>query len=205
MNILIADDHGLFREGLRHVLANLDPSADVFEAFDFESTLAATDQIQDIDIVLLDLNLPGADGFSILRELGKRYPALPVVIVSASDSHADIQQALNEGALGFIPKSSTSDIMLNALRLVIAGGIYVPPSYLNYQHLTEEAPQTLSLTTRQLEVLSMIVEGKANKLIANDLGLAESTVKMHVSAIFKCLGVTNRTQAALSAEKLGYC
>jgi DNA-binding NarL/FixJ family response regulator len=205
MKILIADDHGLFREGLRHVLANLDQAAEVFEAFDFESTLALVSQPLDVDIVLLDLNLPGADGFSVLRALGERYPALPVVIVSASESHTDIQQALSDGALGFIPKSSTSDIMLNALRLVLAGGIYVPPNYLNYQQLTEDSAKTHSLTARQIEVLQMIVEGKANKLIASDLGLAESTVKMHISAIFKTLGVTNRTQAALSAEKLGLC
>lgn len=197
MKILIADDHALFRDGLNHVLNQLEDDINVLEACDFASTLAMVEQHPDIELVLLDLHMPGSNGFSTLKTLGKRYPALPVVIISASNDYDDINQALNHGAVGFIPKDTKKELMLSGLRLILSGGLYIPQSYIENKKISKVQLLKDALTARQREVLAMIIEGKSNKVIAVELDLAESTVKMHVTDIFKKLGVTNRTQAAL--------
>ena len=204
MEILLVDDHALFREGLRHVLNGLDEQITVLEASDFEQALTYGATRPDLDLVLLDLNIPGKDGFSVLDTFVKRYPALPVVIVSSSNHRSDIQRALDAGAMGYIPKESTSTIMLNALKLILAGGVYVPPNMMQSSHAPQSAnDHSHSLTPRQLQVLALLVQGCSNKEIASRMQLAEATVKMHITAILKSLGATNRTQAVLAVEKLG--
>lgn len=205
MKILIADDHALFREGMRHVLGGLAESVSLLEAPDCIQALEHAANHPDLDLVLLDLNMPGRDGFAALELFVGRYPALPVVILSASEQRSHMQRALNAGACGFIPKDTTGAIMLNALNLVLSGGIYLPPAMAladdsvdtNVQHNRPD------FTPRQLETLALLVQGFPNKEIARYLNLAEATVKMHVTAIFKCLGVSNRTQAVLATERLG--
>ena len=157
------------------------------------------------NMVLLDLHMPGKDGFSALEVFSKDFPTMPVVIISASTLRHDIRRALDNGAMGYIPKESTSSVMLNALRLILDGGIYVPANMLHADTSTtaSDNDQTRGLTPRQIEVLSLLVQGCANKEIALKLQLAEATVKMHVTAIFKALGVSNRTQAAMAVEKQG--
>ena len=205
MKILIVDDHALFREGLCHVLHELDQEMQILEAADFEKALHYVSLHPDLDLVLLDLNIPGKDGFSILDSITKQYPAMPVVILSASNHNNDVRRALDAGAMGYIPKESTSSVMLNALRLILAGGIYVPSNLANEDCTLSTAPniQTLGFTPRQLEVLSLLIKGHSNKEIATQMNLAEATVKMHVTSIMKNLRVSNRTQAVVAAEKLG--
>lgn len=204
MEILLVDDHALFREGLCHVLNGLDNEINILQASNFEQALHYVTTNPDLDLVLLDLNIPGKDGFTALDTLAGHYPAIPVVIISASNQRSDIQRALDAGAMGYIPKESTSSIMLNALKLILAGGIYVPPNMLQSNQLAPQtANNTRGLTPRQLQVLALLVRGCANKEIASQMQLAEATVKMHVTAILKTLGVTNRTQAAMAVEKLG--
>ncbi len=205
MKILLADDHALFREGMRHVLAQLTDDVQIVEAGHYEEVLKQTEANIDIGLALLDLHMPGKDGFAALDTLLQQFPALPIVVLSASENRTDMQRALDAGAMGFIQKSATAPVMLNALRLVLSGGIYVPPALVQGGSEAER-PSTagaVGITPRQLEVLAYVIEGMANKVIAAELGLTEATVKAHITAVFKALNVTNRTQAALVAERLG--
>jgi len=204
MKILIADDHSLFREGMRHVLAQLQDDVTVIEAGDFPEVLNRVEANFDIALVLLDLHMPGKDGFAVLDHLLQNHPLLPIVVLSASENRADMQRALDRGAMGFIQKSATAPVMLSALRLVLSGGVYVPPAMVQSDSgsgsdTTRGEP---GLTPRQLDVLARIIEGKPNKIIAAELGLSIATVKAHVTATFKALKVTNRTQAVRAAERL---
>ena len=205
MKILLIDDHALFREGLSHVLCKLDDHVNILEASDLEQATQHISDNPDLDLVLLDLQMPKISGFDILKNFAKSYPTLPVVIISASTKRSDIQQALALGAMGFIPKDTTSDVMLNALQLIFSGGIYTPPDL--SQQMNQTASQSdnpsSTLTPRQLDVLKLMVEGHSNKVIAAELNLAEGTIKMHITAILSNLGVSNRTKAAMAAEKLG--
>lgn len=210
MKILVADDHILFREGLRYVLARLsDDKAEILEARDGAEALDLVGVHPDLDLILLDLAMPGMDGFAGLRALRARVPSVPVVILSGSEEPIDIRWALDGGAMGFIPKSSTSEIMLSALRLVLSGGVYLPPAFLQgprpgHGSVGRATPtlQSLSLTPRQHDVLRLLGQGKSNKEIARTLALAEGTVKLHVSAILKALDAGNRTQAVVAAARL---
>ena len=205
MKMLIVDDHALFREGLSHVLNELEEQVDILHASNYDSAFQQVSENPDLDLVLLDLNMPGKDGFSALDTFSKDYPAMPIVILSASIQRSNIQRALDAGAMGYIPKDTTSSVMLNALRLILSGGVYVPPSMAQQSNdeTNLNSGSAHNLTPRQLEVLTMVVQGNSNKVIAARLELAEATVKMHVTAILRTLGVTNRTQAAMAAEKLG--
>lgn len=205
LKLLIVDDHALFREGLCHVLRELDEQADILEAPDYERALQHAAATPELDLVLLDLNMPGKDGFTALDSFATRYPTLPVVILSASSLRSDIQRALDAGAMGYIPKDTTSAIMLGALRLILAGGIYIPPNLAQADTpAASDRPRNRSaLTPRQLDVLALLVQGISNKDIATRLGLSEGTVKMHVTSIFRELGVSNRTQATLAAQNAG--
>jgi DNA-binding NarL/FixJ family response regulator len=206
MKILIADDHALFRAGLRHVLAQLEDDVEVVEAADGRQTLECVDANPDTGLVLLDLDMPGPDGFAALASLSRRHPALPIIVLSGSEERSDMRRALDLGAMGFIPKSATAPVMLGALRLVLAGGVYVPPELIQSGSGVgiESSEELVSkLTPRQLDVLHCVIEGKPNKIIADDLGVSEATVKAHMSAVFKALEVDNRTQAARAAERLG--
>ena len=202
MKILVIDDHALFREGLRHVLNEFEAQVSVLDASDYDRALQHVSANPDLDLVLLDLNMPGKDGFIILNIFAKTYPAMPVVIISASSQRSDIQRALDSGAVGYIPKDTTSAVMLNALHLVLSGGIYVPSDMRLKSQRYQSDDRVPALTPRQLQVLKQIAQGNSNKVIASELELSEATVKMHVTSIMKSLGVSNRTQAAMAAEKL---
>ena len=194
----------LFREGLCHVLNALQDDVTVLEAPDFARGIQCLSENADLDLVLLDLNMPGTDGFSALAAFSKQYPALPVVILSASSLRSDIQRALDAGAMGYIPKDTTSSVMLNALRIILSGSLYVPPDFAQYEpkDMQSNRGNSHQLTPRQQQVLRLLVQGIPNKDIATRLDLAEATVKMHVTSILKTLGVANRTQAVKAAEKL---
>ncbi len=207
VKILVADDHALFRDGLRYVLARLGDDVEILEAKNCAEALALVGSRSDLDLVMLDLAMPGMDGLAGLRALRARSPAVPVVILSASEEPADMRQALDRGAMGFIPKSSTSSVMLSALRLVLSGGVYLPPAFLE-RHQSGTTPiaassvEALGLTPRQHDVLRLLGQGQSNKEIARVLGLAEGTVKLHISAILRALGVHNRTGAVVAAARL---
>ena len=208
MKILVVDDHVLIRDALRAVLLELHKNAKIFEAAACDHALRLAEEHGDLDLILLDLNLPDRDGFSALAELRQRYPALAVVVLSATQDPASVLRALDLGAAGFIPKSAQRPVMLSALQLVFSGGIYIPPEILardqplqTNQSANErpDLPTSLGLTERQLDVLALMMRGKSNKAICRVLNLAEPTVKNHVTAIFKALKVTNRTEAAIAA------
>jgi DNA-binding NarL/FixJ family response regulator len=211
MKFLVVDDHTLIREALRGVLAELCADAVVLEAPSCQQALNLVREHPDLSLIILDLQLPDCDGFEMLTELRKNYPAISIVILSAFNDRENVVRALDSGALGFIPKTEVREVLLNALRLVLAGGIYIPANVLGPVRpsplLTSAARKpaspmptraVLGLTERQVEVLALIMQGKSNKLICRALGLAEPTVKNHVSAILKALEVTNRTEAVLT-------
>lgn len=211
MKILIGDDHLLFREGLCRLLTQLDGQASFVEAGTFDEVREMARDGQDFDLVLLDLQMPGFPGFSGVQEICEAQAGTPVVIVSASEAQADVRAALDAGASGYIPKSSSVKIMLSALNLIFSGGIYVPPAAIlgDGPGVGGAAPGSggqgggaagaPALTQRQRDVLRCLREGKSNKQIAYELGLSEGTVKIHVTAVMRSLGVRNRTQAVIAS------
>lgn len=205
LSLLLIDDHPLFLEGMASVLRRFDRDVRVHTATSAEDGLAAAER-DGADLVLLDLSLPGIDGITAIGEFRRRLPSIPVVILSASDREDDAQSAIDRGALGYIPKSSSTTELFTALRHVLAGNLYFPTRGLVRSEPTDEqsaAADTLSL--RQMEVMTLLCLGKSNKLIAREMSLSEKTVKSHVTAIFRALGVINRTQAVLAAKRLGLC
>jgi len=210
MKILVADDHVLFREGLRFVLEDLGvPGIDVLECGTFLQAEQAVKRTPDIGLVLLDLSMPGMDGLAGLQLMRRQAPDVPVVVVTASEDPRHVRRAMEMGARGYITKTGSSESMLDGLRTVLAGGIYVSPQLTlampepEQQSTAAAAAVLAQLTPRQVDVLAMLRKGKSNKEIGRELNLAEITVKMHVTAILKALGVQNRTQAAIMAEQLG--
>jgi DNA-binding NarL/FixJ family response regulator len=212
VKILIVDDHPLIRQAVRAVLQQLDAKIRVVESASCDEALAAADRESDLGLVLLDIRLPGRSGLDALQSLRESHPALPVVVLSASEDPGDVRRAIDLGAMGYIPKSHSGAIMVNALRLVLSGGVYLPAEMLRNTVPPAEAqaiatpvtdPAALGLTPRQSDVLGLMVQGKPNKLICRELGLAEGTVKIHVTAILRALGVNNRTQAVIAVSRLG--
>jgi DNA-binding NarL/FixJ family response regulator len=230
MKILIADDHRLVIEAVKAKLSELEPGIEFVLAMSVDELLAgATD---DLDLALIDLNMPGADGQAHIDKIRQRHPAVPVIVLSGYEDPAIMRSALERGVLGFIPKAYSPDVMLSAVRLVLAGGVYVPPMMLTavppgivagmaQQAGTETlvrgaggggnggsgGTQTLEhlrsvLTERQVEVLQLLSQGKPNKLIGRSLGISEGTVKIHLAAIFRALNVRNRTEAVVAAQAL---
>jgi DNA-binding NarL/FixJ family response regulator len=215
VKILVVDDHPLILEALHHVLRALDGGVSIHEARTAEEGRRLVAAHPDAQLLILDLSLPGADGFSLLQELRSAYPSIPAVVLSASDQPEDIMRAIDLGAMGYIPKSSSNQVMLHALRLVLSGGVYLPPIALAVRDAsaaepqraaagtTRTTPSELGLTARQAQVLALILQGKPNKVICRELGLAEGTVKIHVAAILRALNVSTRTQAVIEASRLG--
>jgi DNA-binding NarL/FixJ family response regulator len=218
MKILIVDDHVLIREALRSVLEEVSEGATIIEAPDSRQAMRHVEQHPDLRLILLDLGLPDREGLGVLAELRERYPAISVVVLSAHSRRDNVVKALDLGALGFIPKSAERAVMLSALNLVFAGGVYIPPEILNRENSPIE-PSAVSaqvetalvkqrkladhgLTPRQIEVLALMMKGKSNKVICRELHLAEPTVKNHVTAVLKALNVTNRTEAVIAASSL---
>ena len=201
MTVLIVDDHAVVREGVAAVLRQLGPGTEVLQAHDGPSGLALADAHADLEMVLLDLVLPGVVGLSALEDFGRRHPALPVMVLSSSEAPDDVRGALALGALGYVPKSASPETLLAALRLVLSGEIYVPP-FMARAPAPAAPPAALApLTERQVEVLRLLVDDIPNKEIAYRMGLSEKTVKAHVTAIFKALGVSNRAEAAAVARR----
>jgi DNA-binding NarL/FixJ family response regulator len=208
LKFLIVEDHPLVREGVRLALQTLEAEVAVLEAGNAEEATQLAEQHPDLDLVLLDLGLPGADGFAIFERLRRRAGTLPIMIFSASDARSNVMTALNMGAAGFISKTSSKEIILQAIRLALAGGTYIPPQALDAPKGERPGAQPvaaeLGLTERQLEVLAQLAQGKPNKVIARELDIAEPTVKAHVTEILRALKVTNRAQAVVAARKIGF-
>lgn len=203
--LIIADDHPLFRGALREAVNGLFDRVEINEAGSFEEITKLLERGGDIDLILLDLAMPGVRGFSGLMCLRAQYPGVPVVVVSAIDDPTVIRRCMNFGAAGFIPKTLGIEVMRVAVKRVLAGGEWTPPDV----NLTEsDAPtadllaRLATLTPQQVRVLMMLSEGLLNKQIAYELGVSEATVKAHVSAILQKLGVESRTQAVIAAAKI---
>jgi len=210
MKILLVDDHALIRDALRGVIKDLMDDASVLEASDCRQAMRLIQDHPDLHLVLLDLNLPDRNGFAVLADLRQRYATISIVVLSTINDRDSVLRALNLGALGFIPKSSPREVMVNALRLVFSGGIYVPPEALASVETKEmkparpASPADVGLTERQIEVLALLMRGKSNKAISRLLDMAEPTVKHHVTAILKALRATNRTEAVIAVGELGW-
>ncbi len=216
MKVLLVDDHALFREGLRLLLQRMGDQFEVLEAGDCDSAFDLIKLTPDLGLILLDLALPDMPGLDALSLIRTHHPAIPVVVISAAEDRPSVLEAINRGAMGFIPKSSDSTLLMNALQLVLAKGVYIPASVLtNPFNASETTPKSmlekkngtlreLGLSERQIEVLSLMVQGLPNKLIARKLALSEPTVKSHVTAALRALNVGNRTQAVLAVGRLGY-
>lgn len=221
MKFLIADDHHLIREGLKNALESAYIGLQVVEAKDGKEVLELAENNPDLDLILLDYFMPGTDGYSLVTTLCDRYPAIPVIIISASDDPALMHKVLDRGVAGFIPKSTHQELIIRAIQLVLSGGTYIPPELMEsggaFPQERDIQPASLNspvsyavtsyvfskLTQRQQEVLGLLAKGETNKDISRHLNVSENTVKVHVTAILKALGVSNRTQAVIISQKLG--
>ena len=204
--LVIADDHPLFRGALREAVAGLFERAEIAEAGTFDDVATILDRAADVDLILLDLAMPGVRGFSGLMYLRAQYPSVPIVVVSANDEPAVIRRCMDFGASGFIPKTLGVEAMRDAIASVLKGGVWTPPD-VNLDAVTDvETTAVLArlatLTPQQVRVLMMLSEGLLNKQIAYELSVSEATVKAHVSAILQKLGVESRTQAVIAAAKI---
>jgi DNA-binding NarL/FixJ family response regulator len=229
MKVLLVDDHPLILSALQGVIQGLGDDVTVVGADSARAARAALAEDAGFDLVLLDLQLGDADGFDLLSELRGQHPALPVVVVSASDRASDVIRAIDLGAMGFVPKRSSNDQLFEALRLVMSGGIYVPSMTLGAElpapprggdtvpdvmrrTVAEQAEaagvqnvpslESLGLTPRQTDVLALLLRGQPNKLIARELNVSVETVKDHVAAVLRALGVSSRTQAVLAVSQM---
>lgn len=222
MKILLIDDHDLFRDGTQLVLANLDSDISVLSANSYESAKPFMDENPDLDLILLDLGLPGLNDVDALEAVRTQLPSTPVVVLSGNHDGAKVQEILNLGAQGYIPKSTSADVLIRSLKLVLSGGIYIPPEILSQlgqatnrrasDDTEDSSPSRRAsdkkietpLTPRQNEVLGKLVHGYSNKEIGRLLDMAESTVRVHIAAILKELNVSNRTRAAHVAVQKGW-
>jgi len=206
LKILVVDDHALVREGLRQVLKGLTEQVEVLEASQCARAFELAAMHPDLDLVLLDYQLPGMNGLEALRLFGQQHPELPVVMISGSVDPRLVRQVMTMGAVGFIAKASLSNELLNILQTVLAGQIYVPPEFRSLPPVpggfsASTGPQ---LTSRQQEVLGLMLDGRSNKEISVTLDLSEETIKNHVSAVLRAFGVQTRVQAVLAAAEHGY-
>ena len=204
--LLIADDHPLFRGALREAVVGLVDRADVAEAGTFEEMSKLLDEGGEVDLILLDLTMPGVRGFSGLMFLRAQYPSVPVLVVSANDDPSVIRRCMDFGASGFMPKTLGIEQMRDAIKRVLGGGVWTPPDVDLTGGADAESAALMarlsSLTPQQVRVLMMLSEGLLNKQIAYELSVSEATVKAHVSAILQKLGVDSRTQAVIAAAKI---
>jgi len=204
--LVIADDHPLFRGALREAVSGMLERVDIAEAGSFDQLAELLERGGDVDLVLLDLTMPGTRGFSGLMYMRAQYPGVPVIVVSASDDPATIRRCMEFGASGFIPKTLGIDAMRAAISRVLGGGVWTPPdvdlSSASDVETAELMARMATLTPQQVRVLMMLSEGLLNKQIAYQLGVSEATVKAHVSAILQKLGVESRTQAVIAAAKI---
>jgi len=212
MRILVVDDHPMMAEALALAMRTLERETEVETAGDLRSAITAAGD-NTFDLCLLDLGLPDCSGIDALTRLRDAIPALPVVVVSGADDAANVLAALDKGAMGYIPKTSPRNVLLSAVRLVASGGIYVPTEALKREAEAPPVPTAattsaktaadLGMSSRQREVLDLLLKGLPNKLIARKLDISENTTKIHVSSVLRALGVTSRTQALIAASRLG--
>ena len=218
MKTLLVDDHSLFREGLALLITQGFPQLALLQAGDIAEAMQQLASDPDIELLLLDLALPDSAGTSGLIRLREHAPQVTIVVLSADESAATVLAAIDAGAAGFIPKTARSGVMQEALRVVLAGGVYLPPTVLlapraeadeaaataaAFDPPAADADAVTGLTPRQCDVLRLLIEGKPNKLICRELDLSESTVKTHLASIFRRLGASSRTQAVVAAARLG--
>ncbi len=208
MKLLIIDDHPVVRHGLGALFAQSLPDAAVLLACSSEEGLGVAELHADLDVVFLDLAMPGLSGMAAIKAFGEKRPALPIIVLSSSEDPEDVRRALALGALGYVPKSAGPQTIVSALRLVLAGEVYIPAFVLSAASASSARGGRPSgvgaveqLTARQKEVLTLLAKGLQNKEIGDLLGLADKTVKTHITAIFKTLNVINRTQAATIARE----
>ena len=220
MKILIADDHELFLNGLEFILTSEFRDATIVKAQSYTEIFEKLSQSTDFDIIVTDLAMPGANCFDALSKMHNQAKDVPIIIISAVFDKEILQKTLEVGVAGYIPKSSSNAIMMGAINLVLAGGVYIPKELLSHKVDNKEVTQEIErlkylgendakkldkkLTSRQIDVVKAIGKGLSNKLIAYELGLTVGTVKVHVTVILKVLGVTNRTAAVIEAVKQGY-
>jgi DNA-binding NarL/FixJ family response regulator len=204
--LVIADDHPLFRGAMREAVTGLFEHVDIAEAGTFNEVAELLERGSDVDLVLLDLTMPGVRGFSGLMYLRAQYPSVPVIVVSANDDPAAIRRCMEFGASGFIPKTLGVEAMRTAISRILSGGVWTPPDVDLTTGSDAETAELMArmatLTPQQVRVLMMLSEGLLNKQIAYQLGVSEATVKAHVSAILQKLGVESRTQAVIAAAKI---
>lgn len=210
--ILIADDHPLFREAIARVVGDGFPGSELLETADLDATLAVTADEEDLDLILLDLNMPGMSGLTGLLQLRNEAPTIPVAIISAEEDKNVMLQAVSCGAVGFLTKSSPKEQLIKAIAQILEGNIYLPSEIMRASAARAHEPnersisaeQLETLTRKQIQVLERMTRGESNKMIAYNLNIAETTVKAHVSAILRKLGVSNRVQAILSASDIDF-
>jgi DNA-binding NarL/FixJ family response regulator len=207
MQALLIDDHTLFRDALGLLIGARFPDLQLLQAGDLAGGLASLALHADVRLVLLDLNLPDSQGLVAITRLREQAPAARVVVLSADDRPETVEQAIEQGACGFVPKTARGDMLMQALQITLDGGVYLPPgSTPGASPVAAQArvtPGTLGLSPRQADVLRLLIEGQPNKLICRELALSESTVKTHLAAVFRRLEVNTRTQAVLAAARLG--
>ena len=210
MKILIADDHALFRDGLSMHLEQIAPDAVITQTGNFSQAIKFLDNEHNVDLIIIDLDMPDMNWEEGLTELKKRAPAARLVVISASEDSRNIKKALAQGISGYIPKRSETKVLTSALKLILDGGTYLPPSLLEQANsglfgegTGEGKSKGKTLTPRQSEVLSYVAEGMSNKQIAYKMGVSEATVKLHINALLRAVGATNRTQAVIIAQKIG--
>lgn len=213
MKILIVDDHSLVREGLQAILSRSDLAAQFVEAWDGATVQTQLEQHPDIALMLLDIQLPGISGLQLLPRIIEQRPQLPVIMLSSDHDPQTVTLALNTGASGFLPKTSLNQVLVSAIRLVVAGGIYIPPEALQKPVLkpagalrsaaTPVTYESLGFTARQIDVFRLLVQGMSNKQICRQIDVAEATVKIHVRGILRTLTVSSRAEAIAKAAQLG--
>lgn len=206
MKALLADDHVLFRDGFALLLQQFEAGTSCLTCGSLDDALALLENHRDADLLFLDLNMPGMQGANSVEKVRQAYPDLPIIILSGEESRSQMTALLAAGAAGYIPKSSSAAVMISAIRLVLAGGIYVPAQLLGSAAEKTALPAgegpPIQLTERQTEVLRLLAAGKPNKTICRELRMSEGTVKAHINAIYRQLDVVNRTEAALAAQRL---
>lgn len=203
MKILMIEDHSVYGDGIRQLLLQMDTGVKLLVAGTCEEALTLVSKHPDLDLVLLDISMPDVDGFDAMEHFREIQSLLPIIMLSASDDIEAMTEAFDRGAMGYIPKCTSSAVMLRAIQLVLSGGVYIPAEMLQNQVLRRKnSADDPTLTRRQREVLDLMFLGHSNKEIGNALGVSIPTVKAHVSAIFKTFNVRNRTQVVIAARQL---
>ncbi len=205
MKILIADDHALFRDELASRLEEINPDIVLMQAPSFSQSLKIIEKEPDLDMMIVDLDMPDMHWEESIEQLRQKSKNINIVVISASEDMRKIQKIMTNGIKGYIPKRLEPKIMLKALKIIVEGGIYMPSAFAenNYTININSNCRSKTLTNRQSQVLDLIAEGKSNKQIAYEMGVSEATVKLHINALLRSLKVNNRTQAVVTAQKMG--